>query len=334
MDRHQAQPEGGVDGPCAQAEQEEQQAIVDPGRVGASCDHGAMRVPLRPLAVAGLVALVAAGSVACGRSGDGGGDPIPVGMINMEDAPVGSFPELRRGAEAAVTYVNEELDGVRNRHLRLEVCRSQGTPESSQACATSLRAKNPVAVLGGIDLGAGAALNVFERARIPYVGLTPSLGEELTSDTAFMLAGGAAADLLGQAEYITGTLQAKKVSILHLDLPGVLQTAVLAARIVLEKRGVEDVRIVSEKADAADFVPALRSATAGNPDVLVAVFPAQGCARILAGAQALRVRTKLFFPSACAAQQVFEAAGPAAEGAYFAAGLIPYVDRGHPDVAT
>jgi branched-chain amino acid transport system substrate-binding protein len=290
-----------------------------------------------------LCALLALGLVASacsGRKGSSGGakratgKPLPVGMINMEDSPTGSFPELRRDAEAAVRYVNEELGGVHNHPLQLEVCRTQGTPESSQACANQLRAKNPVAVLGGIDLGASASLPVLERAKIPYISLTPALGDELASPDSFTLAGGLAADLLGQAEYITGTLQAKKVGVLHLDLPGLQEAAVFAARTVLQKRGVSDLKIVSEKADAADFIPAVRSATASNPEVLIAVFPAQGCTRVLQATQALRVRARLFLPSACGAQEVFDAGGAAAEGVTFASPLLPYTATDNPEVAT
>ena len=296
-----------------------------------------MRAHLRLLSVVLVLGLVAA---AC--SDDGGdeganqatGKPLVVGMINMEDAPIGSFPELRRDAEAAVKYVNQELDGVRNRPLQLESCVTSGSPEASQACANQIRAKNPVAVLGGIDLGASASLPIFERAKVPYVTLTPALGDELASPTSFTLAGGLAADLLGEAEYITTTLQAKKVGIVHLDLPGVQEAAVLAARTVLQKRGVTDIKIVSEKADAADFVPALRSATVSNPEVLMAVFPAQGCSRILQAAQALRLQARIFLPSACAAKEVFDAGGAAAEGVTFASGVVPYVNTQDPDVAT
>ncbi|MCA1692362.1 MAG: branched-chain amino acid ABC transporter substrate-binding protein, partial [Actinobacteria bacterium] len=59
----------------------------------------------RVLALAILLSVVA---VACsgGDSGPKGvgtaeGKPLVVGMINMEDTPIGSFPELRRDAEAA-----------------------------------------------------------------------------------------------------------------------------------------------------------------------------------------------------------------------------------------
>lgn len=268
------------------------------------------------------------------QSGRATGRPLVVGMINQEEAPNGSFPEIRRDAEAAIRYVNEELGGVDGRPLQLESCATAGTPESSQACATRLRARNPVAVLGGIDFFAGSSLPVFESAKIPYVGMTPALGDELASRYAFLLAGGLAADLLAQTEYITATLGAKKVGVVHLDLPGLQGAAVLAARAILEKKGVTDLRIVSEKGDAADFVPAVRSATRNDPDVLLAVFPAQGCTRVLQAAQSLRIRAPLFLPSACAAKQVFDAAGSAANGVSFASGLVPYTESSNPEVAT
>jgi branched-chain amino acid transport system substrate-binding protein len=309
--------------------------VAGPGRSG---DDGRMRT--RRAVGTALVTLLAVVVAACSddthrqSTGRATGEPLVVGMINMEEAPTGSFPELRRDAEAAVRYVNEELGGVNGRPIQLEVCHTAGTPESSQACATRLRARNPVAVLGGIDFHAGSSLPVFESAGIPYVGMTPALGDELASRYAFLLAGGLAADLLAQTEYITTTLGATKVGVVHLDLPGLQGAAILAARAILQQKGVTDLRIVSEKGDAADFVPAVRSATANNPEVLLAVFPAQGCTRVLQAAQSLRVRARLFLPSACAAQQVFDAAGSAANGVTFASGLVPYTESSHPEVAT
>lgn len=284
-----------------------------------------------------VVCTFAAGCSSGGGSGGGNkptGPPLVVGLMNMENAPVGSFPEFRKDAEAAVRYVNEELGGVHNRPLKLETCLTNGSPESAQACANELRAKQPTVVLAGPELAAGPALAVFESARIPYVGLTPALGDELQSTSSFMLAGGLPGDLLAEAEYITGTLKATKVGVVHLDLPGLQDTAVLAARIILRKRGVTDVKIVPEKADAADFVPAVRAATTSNPDVLLAIFPAQGCARVLQAAQALRVRARIFMPSACASDEVLSAAGRAADGVSFATGLVPYTHRDDPQVAT
>src|SRR4051794_34749217 len=265
-----------------------------------------------------VVVMALLASACSGRSGGGKGDnAVVLGMINQEDAPIGSFPEAREAAQAAVAHVNEDLGGVNGRPLRLEVCKTTGTPESSAACANSLLAKRPVAVLGGVDLGAAASLPVFERAGIPYVGTTPALGEELTSDAAWMLAGGAVADLLGQADYALGTLKVKKVGGVYVDLPGVLTTVLSAAEVVLRTKGVTDVKLVPAKADTADFAPAVKAATAGSPDALFVLFPARSCARIMSAARSLNVKAKAFYPSACASQAVVDAAGPAAENAYF-----------------
>lgn len=283
------------------------------------------------LAVALL--LTATGCTGSGGSGAGKraddaaggltGPPIVLGMINQENAPIGSFPELREGAQAAVRYVNRDLRGVGGRPLRLEVCTTAGTPESSQACANRLLAKQPLAVLGGIDLGAAASLPILAGAGIPYVGGAPTLAEELTSPASYMLTGGTAADLLAEVSYITDTLQARKVAILHVDLPGVLDAAVSAARLILRAKGVRDVTVVSEKADAADFAPAVNAAAAGKPDATIVVFPAQGCSRVMQARQALGLGGATFYPSACASAGVVDAAGGGGEGAYFASGYLP-----------
>jgi branched-chain amino acid transport system substrate-binding protein len=141
------------------------------------------------------------------------------------------------------------------------------------------------------------------------------------------------ADLLGQAEYALDTLKVKKVGALYVDLPGVLSSVVQAAQVVLKAKGVTDVKLVAAGADAADFAGPLKAATAGNPDVVVVLFPAQSCARIMSAARALAVKAKLFYPSACASQAVVDAAGPAAENAYFATAYLPFDDPS-PEVAT
>lgn len=289
--------------------------------------------PVKRLALLAIAAVLA---VACsGGAGDGGktDNAIVLGMINQEDAPVGSFPEAREAAQAAVNHVNDDLGGVNGRRLRLEVCRTNGSPESSAACANSLLEKRPVAVLGGVDLGAAASLPVFEKAGIPYVGGTPALGEELTSPAAWMLAGGVVGDLLGMADYALSTLKVKKVGAIYVDLPGVLTTVIAAAEVVLRSKGVTDVKLVAAGADTADFAAPLKAATAGRPDAVIVLFPAQSCARIMSAARSLRVTARLFYTSACASQAVVDAAGAAAENAYFATGYLPFDDPA-PEVAT
>jgi len=208
------------------------------------------------------------------------GAPLVLGFVTQEDSPTGSFPETRRAAEAAVAYVNEDLGGVEGRPLRLRTCRTDGSPESSQACARQLLAVRPLAVVGGVDFGAGAALPAYEKAKVPYVSGSPQLLAELIDPNSYALTGGTAAELLGTADYLINTLHVHKVNALYVDLPGLLASATASAKTIFDKKKIAN-RLVAEKADAADFTPALTSATAGKPDAVVIVFPAASCQRIL-----------------------------------------------------
>lgn len=240
----------------------------------------------------------------------------------MEGAPAGSFPEAAAGAEAAVAHVNSDLGGVGGRPLRLATCTTNGTAESSQSCAQKLLAQKPVAIVGGVDLGANASVPVITGAGIPYVTGSPTLGAELTTPGVYAFTGGTAADLLGIGEYLINTRHVRRVNVLHEDLPGLLNTAISAAGAIFSSKGVA-VKLVAEKADAADFAPSVTAAAAGRPDAIIVVFPAQACARIMQSAQALGVKADLYYPGACATPGVVAGGSPALSRSFFASGYLP-----------
>jgi len=237
------------------------------------------------------------------------GAPLVLGFVTQEDSPTGSFPETRRAAQAAVAYVNEDLGGVEGRPLQLRTCRTDGSPEASQACARQLLAARPLAIIGGVDFGAGAALPAYQKAKVPYVSGTPQLLAELTDANSYALTGGTAAELLGTADYLIHTLHVHRVNALYVDLPGLLASAVASAKTIFDKEKIAS-RLVAEKADAADFTPALTSATADKPDAVVIVFPAASCQRILQAAAGLGTTVPLVVPGSCAIPRVLSAAGP------------------------
>ncbi len=283
------------------------------------------------LAAAALLALALP---AC-RAGTGAPPEgaVVLGFVNMEGVAEGSFPEIRAGAEAAVAYLNDERGGVGGQPLVLETCRADGTAPTAAACAVRLVASHPVAVLGGIDLGAGGTLGVLADGGVPYLGATPTLGDELTAPNAFLFTGGSAADLLGQARYLTEVLHARRLGLVHLDLPGLLSTAIGLAGRFLAQRGVEDLAVVAESSDAADLVPALATVTAGDPDAVVALFDAPGCTRIMQARAALDLDVAVYYPSVCASPAVLATGGGGAEGARLTTGYLPYDRTTDPEVA-
>lgn len=281
----------------------------------------------RPRTFALVLALVATLS-ACsggGSDNDDGGPsdkPLVLGFINMEGAPAGSFPEASAGARAAVAHVNDDLGGIGHRPLKLVSCTTDGTPESSQSCAQEVLAVKPVAVVGGVDLGSNSSVHVVVDAGVPYVTGSPTLGAELTTDGAFALTGGTAADLLGIGDYLIERKHVRRIAVLHEDLPGLLNTAISAAGDIFRAKHVA-VKLVAEKADAADFAPAVNAAAAGSPDAVIVVFPAQACARIVQAAHALRIESQFYLPGACATPGVVAAARTVLGRTYFGSGYLP-----------
>jgi len=262
-----------------------------------------------------------------------GSNAIVVGLINTEDAPVGSFPDLRRGAVAAERYVNDTFGGVGHRPIEIVPCTTNGTPESSQACANKLLNQHPVAVIAGVDLGAASSLPPLQAAGVPYVGGTPVATDALTSSGSFMLSGGTATEVLGEVAYAARTLHVTRMSAVYVDVPGLLSTAVGLLSSIARKLGVTQFKTVPVQPDAPDVTPALAAAASIHPQAILAVFPGQTCTRVIEGVAAVGGGARMMYPSLCAGQQALAAAGDSGEGSVIASGYTPYTDTADKDVA-
>lgn len=287
----------------------------------------------------GLICLLSVCLAAGCRSGSstrGGSSqaPLVIGLINTEGAPVGSFPELRVGALAAQDYLNEKSGGVNGRPIRITPCTSDGTPESSQACANRLISAHAIAVIGGVDLGAAASLGPLQGAGVPYVGGTPAATEALTGSGSYMLTGGTATEVLGELQYAATTLHAKRMAVVYSDVPGLLSSAVTLLHTIAGKLGVSLLKTFPVEASAPDVVPALSAAAAIHPDAIIAVFPAQGCTRLVQAVTSIDLRARMMYPSFCATDSVLAAGGQRVNESIFATGYVPYVDASDPDVRT
>ena len=258
------------------------------------------------------------------------GPPIVVGFVNTEGAALASIPELRVGSDAARKYINAELDGLGGRPIDFEVCIIDSTPESSTGCANRMVERGVVAVLGGVDLGSAASLPILAAAGIPYIGTTPLLPPDFTTDGAFTLDPGGLG-IAASAAFAVDELGARRVAVLHDDMPQGRQLAEAFVRPVLLRRGVppSGITLVAERADAPDVAPALASATQGGPDAVIVIFAPPACARIMQAAAALGVDAHMLYIGRCAAPAVVAAGGAGADGAYFFSSILN--PAAHPD---
>lgn len=233
------------------------------------------------------------------------GEPITIGMVNQENTPAGSFPELSRTAQAFVEWINAELGGVDGRPLRIELCNTTFSAEGSTACGSQFAQAGVVAVLGGIDVF-GNAIDVLQRAGIPYVGGIPISTQSMASPTSFQFSGGTWGAAVAFATHAADE-GAKRVSIVYGEF-GSITEAARYGEATLRDRGVE-VQLVPYPIVATDLGAPLQAAWATKPDAVLVLAADTGCGAAYSAARTLGITAQLYFTGACAAPAITDAAG-------------------------
>jgi branched-chain amino acid transport system substrate-binding protein len=237
------------------------------------------------------------------------GEPIRVGMINQENTPLGSFPELRLGVEAAIEFINEELGGVGGRPIELVTCITTFSVEQSQACAQQMVQSDVVAVIGGIDVTSNGSIPILELNQIPYIGGIPVNFDEMRSPISFQFSGGAPGAMVAFADYAARVQGAKKVAIAYGEYQSIEAAALEFGSKTLQRLGVTDVVEVPFPITTTDFLPVLTKANEGNPDAIFLGAADTACAPAMKTAEDLGITAKLYLVGACAAPGIVDQIG-------------------------
>jgi branched-chain amino acid transport system substrate-binding protein len=237
------------------------------------------------------------------------GEPITIGMINQENTPLGSFPELRLGVEAAVEFINRELGGVGGRPLELVTCITTFSVEQSQACAQQMVQRDVVAIVGGIDITSNGSMPILEQNQIPYIGGIPVNFDEMRSPISFQFSGGAPGAMVAFADYAARVQGAKRVAIAYGEYQSIEAAAIDYGGKTLQRLGVSDVVEVPFPVTTTDFLPILTKANEGNPDAIFLGAADTACAPAMKTAQDLGITAKLYLVGACAAPGIVDQIG-------------------------
>lgn len=258
------------------------------------------------------------------------GDPVTVGLINMEDTPAGSFPELRNGAEAAVDYINTELGGIDGHPIELKVCKTGGTPEDTQACANELVEADVPVVIAGQDFQMSVAYPIFQQAGIPVVGINPITPADFTAQGAYYFSGGSFTNLFGLVQFMGDYLDLDKVAVLFQD-DAAGQAAVPLVTPGLDKLEIDYITL-GEKADAPDYAPLVAAVMGEDVDALLVLFAAHGCTGIMKARESLGLDVPIITTGACYNDEVLDGAGDGADNTYFSLGPNPEDPTSHEDM--
>ena len=250
---------------------------------------------------------------ALGKRDKATGEPIVVGMLNIENGPV-TFPQYKEASEAAINYINEYKGGIHGRPLELVECATDGQPATSTRCANQIVEKNPLFMLGGVDTGASGAFPVYERKGLAYIGGMPLTPTESNAKNAVTFISIAVADNAAAAAFAKETLGVKSAASINTsDTQGKYTGSIIQSS--LEGAGLK-VDYINVSPTASDLTsPAAEAVTAGSELVYIQVPNA--CAPMLKALESVGNTAPIISVGTCSAPSVLEAAGPAAEEIYF-----------------
>jgi len=259
------------------------------------------------------------------------GAPLRLGMINQENTPAGSFPELSQAVQAAVAFVNQQLGGVGGRPLEVEVCNTKFSAEGSTTCAQHFVEEKVPVVLGGIDVF-GNGIDTLASNGIPFVGGIPVSTQAVEDANSYQWSGGTWGAMVAFADYAAKTLKAKKVAIVYGDFGPISQSAKYGEA-TLHKLGVTQVQLVPSPITATDLSSPIQAAVASHPDAIVILTADTGCKGAFDSLHTLGSKATAFYVGACAVPSIIAAAGPAkTDGAIF--NVEGPIVRGAPDADT
>lgn len=236
------------------------------------------------------------------------GEPIVIGMINQENTPVGSYPELSSAAKAAAALVNDRFGGVGGRPIEIEVCNTEFSPEGSTACAQRFVEAGVPVVLGGIDVF-GNGIDTLADNEVPFVGGIPVSASSVTSPSSYQWSGGTWGATIAFAHHAATELDADSVAIAYPEFDPITDSAE-RGRQVLDEAGVGQVQMIPYPITATDLTSPLQAASAAEPDALIMLAADTGCKGAFDGIDTVGLDAQVYMVGACAAPKIIEEAGP------------------------
>lgn len=231
------------------------------------------------------------------------GEPVRLGMVNQENTPGGSYPELSLGVRAAIDFVNDQLGGLDGRPIELEVCNTQFSAEGSTACGQRFVESGLPVVMGGIDVF-GTAIDVLGENGIAYAGGIPVSSQSVEAENSYQWSGGSWGASVAFAEWAATELDAGSVAIVYGEF-GSIEEAAEYGRTVLERNGVE-VQMVPYPILATDIGSPLQAAATNDPDAIAVLAADAGCSSAFEALANLDLDAQPFFTGACAAPTIVD----------------------------
>jgi branched-chain amino acid transport system substrate-binding protein len=261
-----------------------------------------------------------ASTSALGTAKKATGSPYVFGLINDETGPV-TFPEARQAEMAAADYVNNYMGGINGHPIQLATCISDASPATSARCATQLADKKPLAILGAADVGSPAAIPVYARAGLAYLGGIPFTPVEQKAPNSVQFWSVSLGDNAAAAVYAVKQLGVKNVAILYFDNPQGKVAGLNILPSTFKAAGATTVKTIAIPPTTPDATSEAAAAVGAHPDAIYVDVP-NGCGAVLKDIKSLGFSGKILGIDPCTDPRVISAAAGGAENMYVA---VPFV---------
>jgi branched-chain amino acid transport system substrate-binding protein len=260
------------------------------------------------------------GDAVLGKPNKATKSPYVFGMINDESSQI-TFPEARQGGLAAAKYLNDYRGGINGHPIKIVSCIGDASPGAGARCANQLVGKKPVAIIGAADIGSVAAIPVYGRAKLAYLGGIPFTPVEQNAPNAVIFNSISLGDNAAGAYYAAKKLGVKKAAVLYPnDSQGKLSGLAIIPP-VMKAAGATDVKTIAVPPTTPDPSAQAASAIQGNPDAIYVDLP-NGCGNMLKALKSLGYKGKIIAIDPCTDPRVIKSAAGGAEGMYF---FTPFV---------
>jgi branched-chain amino acid transport system substrate-binding protein len=264
---------------------------------------------------AGSSSTAAAGTFSFGTAKKATGTPYVFGMINDETGAV-TFPEARQGSIAAVSYVNNYLDGINGHPIQIDECTGDGTPATAARCANQLVAAHPIAILGAADVGGPASIPIYAHANLAYLGGIPFTPVPETAPNSVQFWSVSVGDNAAAAVYAGKTLGVKSVALVYFSnaqgesiLPQITP--------VFKAAGVTTIKDIPLSPTSPDPSPQAALIESSGAQLAYVDVP-NGCGNVLKALKSVGYTGKIMGIDPCGAPPVIAAAAGGAQGMYIA----------------
>ena len=240
------------------------------------------------------------------------GTPVDVGLINNEGSSPQSEPSVGDAAVAAADYANAELGGIGGHPIKVYRCGENEDTASATACANEMVQDNvAVVVIGSTSMGA-VMVPIITKAGIPYVSVTGSATQELTTPGTFMWSGGYEATLTGFAKY-AAQHGYKKVTAFVVNVPSAIAGAQQLGGPLFKAQGV-GLTIEGVPSGVPDATSQVTAGLSGSPNAALIIADEGTCTSVLKALNVVNPSLPAMGITSCLTTSATQALGSAMNG--------------------